>query len=208
MDLNTSQPQKQTIPNITVKEVDHKTSEFKAAEYYTKHNIICGIEYWLKEEIIGKVSTKDAIKFSEVFPKDYTAYKNDKGLLGCIVFKLIHKDIILVKLHNLVTNCEMKCVKIHLKAKKELPIGCVSKEDLNRNKFQVVNVDDYSDISEDEFDFDEISNQSTSKNVSSGDVDNDVASEKQEINVDLDSIASAEDFSVTTCKTDFLTMGY
>ncbi|CAC5420602.1 unnamed protein product [Mytilus coruscus] len=82
---------------------------------------------------------------------------------------------------------------------KYVKVRCVSKKDLNRNKFQVLKVNDYFDISEDEFDSDEIPNQFTSKNVSSGDVYYDGASEEQELNVDLDSIASAEDFGVTTC---------
>ncbi|CAG2203351.1 unnamed protein product [Mytilus edulis] len=83
---------------------------------------------------------------------------------------------------------------------KNVEVRCVSKEDLDRNKFQVVKIDDYSDISEDEFDFDEISNQSFSKNLPSDDICN-VTTEEQELTADLDSITSAENFSITTCET-------
>jgi hypothetical protein len=56
-----------------------KTSEFTAAVNYIKPDIICGIESWLKGEKLGKNPTKDAIKSSEIFPNNYTAYRNDRG---------------------------------------------------------------------------------------------------------------------------------
>ena len=51
------------------------TSEFTAAVNYIKPDIICGIESWLKGEKLGKNPTKDAIKSSEIFPNNYTAYR-------------------------------------------------------------------------------------------------------------------------------------
>ncbi|CAC5356351.1 unnamed protein product [Mytilus coruscus] len=109
--------------NHQLKSIKDKTSEFKAAVNYTKPDIICGTESWLKGEEPRKNPTKDTIKSSEVFPEGYTAYRNDRGTLGGGVFILVHNDIITVEQPELVTNCEIEWVKIQPKGKKEPLIG-------------------------------------------------------------------------------------
>ncbi|CAC5401490.1 TAF3 [Mytilus coruscus] len=93
-----------------------------AAVNYIKPDNICGKESWLKGEKPGKTNTKDAIKFSEVFPDDYTAYRNDRRTHVGGVSILVYKDIISVEQSSLVTNYEIEWIKIHLKGKKELLI--------------------------------------------------------------------------------------
>jgi hypothetical protein len=52
----------------------------------------------------GENPTKDAIKSSEVFPKGFTVYRNDRGTLGGGVFILVRNEIISVEQPDLVTN--------------------------------------------------------------------------------------------------------
>lgn len=67
--------------------------------------------------------TTDAIKSSEVFPKNYRAYMNDRGILGGGVFILIQTSIIATEQPQYVTKCELDWVKIKLNDSKDLPIG-------------------------------------------------------------------------------------
>jgi hypothetical protein len=69
-----------------------KTSEFSAAVTYITPDIINGTESWLKGEKHGENPTKDAIKSSEVFPKGFTGYRNDRGTLGGGVFILVRNE--------------------------------------------------------------------------------------------------------------------
>ena len=71
----------------------------------------------------GKNPTTDAIKSSEVFPNNYTAYRNDRGTLGGGVFILIQNNIIATEQPQCVTKCELDWVKIKLKDSKDLLIG-------------------------------------------------------------------------------------
>ncbi|CAC5376108.1 unnamed protein product [Mytilus coruscus] len=95
----------------------------KSAVNYTKPDIICGTESWLKGVKPGKNPTQGAIKSSEVFPENFAAYRNDQGTLGGGVFVLIHNDIIAVEKPELVTKCEIEWVKVQLKDQNELTIG-------------------------------------------------------------------------------------
>jgi hypothetical protein len=117
-------PAKRNLRILTVncRSINDKTSEFTAAVNYKKPDIICGTESWLRGQKPGKNPTKDAIKSSEIFPNNYTAYRIDNGTLGEGVFVLVHNDIIAVENPELVTNCELEWVKIQLKDMKELLI--------------------------------------------------------------------------------------
>ena len=103
-------PAKRNLRILTVnfRSINDKTSKFTAAVNYIKTDIICGTESWLKGEKPGKNPMKDAIKSSEIFPNNYTAYRNDRGTLGGGVFVLVHNDIIAVENPELVTNCELE----------------------------------------------------------------------------------------------------
>jgi hypothetical protein len=52
----------------------YKKAELAACINYTKPDIICGTELWLKRIQPGKPTRKDAIKSSEVFPKNFKIY--------------------------------------------------------------------------------------------------------------------------------------
>ena len=93
---------------LNCRSINDKTSEFAAAVNYIKPDIICGTESWLKGVKPGKNPTKDAIKSSEVFPENYTAYRNDCGTLSGGVFVLIHNDIIVIEKPEFVANCEIQ----------------------------------------------------------------------------------------------------
>ncbi|CAG2233662.1 unnamed protein product [Mytilus edulis] len=118
-------PKKQNLRILTLncRSIKDKTSEFSAAVNYIKPDIICGTESWLKGEHPGKNPTKDAIKSSEFFPENYTAYRNDRGTLGGGVFILVQNDIIAIEKPEFVTKCEIEWVKIQMKDKKDLTIG-------------------------------------------------------------------------------------
>jgi hypothetical protein len=60
---------------------------------YTKPDIFIGTESWLTGVKPGKDPTTDAIQSSEVFPNNYTAYRNDRATLGGGVFILIQNNI-------------------------------------------------------------------------------------------------------------------
>ena len=68
--------------------------------------------------------TLDAHKDSEYFPDNYMVYRNDRNALGGGVFILIHKKLIAIEEPKFVTNCEITWVKLRLKGRKELFIGC------------------------------------------------------------------------------------
>ena len=92
------------IMTLNCRSINDKTSEFVAAVNYIKPDIICGTESWLKGVKPGKNPTQDAIKYSEVFPENYTAYSNDRGTLIGGVFVLIHNDIIAIEKPEFVAN--------------------------------------------------------------------------------------------------------
>ncbi|XP_070203496.1 uncharacterized protein [Littorina saxatilis] len=81
---------------------------------YTKPDIICGTESWLKQDI----------KSSEVFPEDYTPYRKDRSTLGGGVFILVHKSLVSTAQPDLDTECELIWTQIHLERNKDLLIGC------------------------------------------------------------------------------------
>jgi hypothetical protein len=102
------------ILNINCRRIRDKKSELEAVVNYTKPDIICETESWLKGVKPGKNPTKDAIKSSEIFPSDYLHYRNGRGTLGGGVFILVHKSIISIEQPELVTDCEIEWVKIKL----------------------------------------------------------------------------------------------
>ena len=106
--FNISTKRNLRIMTLNCRSINDKTSEFAAAVNYIKPDIICGTESWLKGVKPGKNPTKDAIKSSEVFPENYTAYRNDCGTLGGGVFVLMHNDIIVIEKPEFVANCEIE----------------------------------------------------------------------------------------------------
>ena len=118
-------PPKRNLRILTVncRSIKDKTSELKAIINYTKPDIVIGTKSWLKGVKPGKNPTTDVIKSSEVFPNNYTAYRNDRGTLGGGVFILIQNSIIATEQPQYVTKCELDWVKIKLKDSKDLLIG-------------------------------------------------------------------------------------
>jgi hypothetical protein len=103
------------ILTVNCRSIKDKTSELKAIINYTKPDIVIGTESWLKVVKPGEYSTTDAIKSVEVFPDNYTAYRNDRGILGGGVFILIQNNIIATEQPQYITKCELDWVKIKLR---------------------------------------------------------------------------------------------
>ena len=118
-------PPKRNLRILTVncRSIRDKTSEFKATLNYTKPDIVIGTESWLKGIKPGQNPSKDAIKSSEIFPENYTSFRNDRGTLGGGVFILVQNNIIATEQPQYVTDCEIDWVKIKLKNQKDLLIG-------------------------------------------------------------------------------------
>jgi hypothetical protein len=100
------------ILNINCRSIRDKKPELEAVVNYTKPDIICGTELWLKGVKPGQNPTKDAIKSSEIFPSDCLHYRSDRGTLGGGIFILVHKSIISIEQPEIVTDCEIEWVKI------------------------------------------------------------------------------------------------
>jgi hypothetical protein len=111
------------ILTINCRSIKDKTSELKTAINYTKPDIIIGTESWLKGIKSVENPTKDAIKSSEIFPSNCTAYRNDRGSLGGGVFILVNNNIIATEQVQYITKCEIEWIKIKLKDAKDLLIG-------------------------------------------------------------------------------------
>jgi hypothetical protein len=71
----------------------------------------------------GVNPTKDAIKFSEIFPPNYNVYRNDRGTLGGGVFILVEKSITSVKQTAFIKEGEIEWVKEKMKNNKDLLVG-------------------------------------------------------------------------------------
>lgn len=108
---------------INCRSIKDKTAEFKTTIEYTKPDIVIGTESWLKGVKPGQNPSKDAIKSSEIFPVNYTADRNDRGILGGGVFILVHNNLISTELPQYVTKCEIDWVKFKLKTTHDLLIG-------------------------------------------------------------------------------------
>jgi len=127
------------IMTINCRSIKDKTAEFKTTVEYTKPDIIIGTESWLKGVKPGKNPSKDAIKSSEIFPVNYTAYRNDRGILGGGVFILVHNNLIGTELPQYVTKCEIDWVKIKLKTTHDLLIGAFYMPHRNSNSIEELN---------------------------------------------------------------------
>jgi hypothetical protein len=113
-------PPKRNLRILTVncRSIKDKTSELKAIINYTKpdsHRNRILAERGVKS---GKNPTTDAIKSSEVFPNNYTAFRNDRGTLGGGVFILIQNHIIATEKPQYITKCELDWSKSILKTPK------------------------------------------------------------------------------------------
>jgi hypothetical protein len=108
---------------VNCRSVVNTKAELTACINYTKPDIICGTESWLKGIQPGKPTRKDAIKSSEVFPKNFKINRNDRGTIGGGVFVGIHKDLISTENTSIITECEIEWSKVKLKNNKDLHIA-------------------------------------------------------------------------------------
>jgi hypothetical protein len=111
---NISNKKNLTILTVNCRSIRDKKAEFHVTLNYTKPDIVLGTESWLKEMKPGKNATKYAIKSCEIFPDNYTKYRNDRGTLGGGVFIMFNKDIISVEKTKFITNYEIEWVSLKL----------------------------------------------------------------------------------------------
>ena len=111
---------------------EHK-QEFTACVNYTKPDIICGTESWLKGIKPGKEPSRSAIKSCEVFPDNYNFYRNDRMSRGGGVFTGVKKDLISDEQVQLVTECEIEWTKVKMKGKKDLYLSSFYMSHRNMN---------------------------------------------------------------------------
>jgi hypothetical protein len=102
------------IMTVDCRSVVDKKAELAACINYTKPDIICGTESWLKGIQPGKPTRKDVIKSSEVFPENFKIYRNDRGTLSGGVFVGIHEDLISTENTSIITECEIEWSKVKL----------------------------------------------------------------------------------------------
>ena len=102
------------VLNINCQSVVRKRAELAALIDYVKPDVVCGTESWLQTDI----------QSSEIFPDNYTAYRKDRGTMGGGVFILVHRSLVSTALPDLDAECEMIWAKIHMKANRDLLIGC------------------------------------------------------------------------------------
>ena len=101
-----------------------KHAEFTAALEYIKPDVVCGTESWLNGVKPGKPPSQDHIKSSEIFPDNYTVYRNDRDRHGGGDFILVRDNITSVAEPDLSTDCEAIWTKIKTEGNKDLHIGC------------------------------------------------------------------------------------
>ena len=96
-------------------------AEFAAALDYTKPDLVCGTESWLRGIKPGQDPAKNTIKSSEVFPPEYTIHRNDRsiGLRGG-VFIATREGLITDAQPQLTTDCEIVWSKVKARNKKDI----------------------------------------------------------------------------------------
>ena len=108
---------------VNCQSVTQKTQELATVLQYTKPDIVCGTESWLRGIKPGKTPETNHIKSSEFFPDYVTTYRNDRDTLGGGVFILVHKSLISEERPELVTSCEIDWAKMKLKDRRDLYVG-------------------------------------------------------------------------------------
>ncbi|XP_053380040.1 uncharacterized protein LOC128548699 [Mercenaria mercenaria] len=98
---------------------EHK-QELATCIEYTKPDIICGTESWLKGIKPGKEPSRNAINSCEIFPENYNFYRNDRMSRGGGVFIGVRKDLVSDEQVHLITECEIEWAKVKMKGKKDL----------------------------------------------------------------------------------------
>ena len=111
------------IINVNCQSINSKKQELAAVLQYVKPDIVCGTESWVCAIQPGKPPINDHIKSLEVFPDSYEVYRSDRTTVGGGVFILVHKSLTSSEQPQLVTDCEMKWVKVNLKNEKDLLVG-------------------------------------------------------------------------------------
>lgn len=96
------------ILNVNCRSVKENNTEFKLALNYIKPDIICGTESWLKGIKPGKQPSASAIKNSEIFPSNYTVYRNDRGSRGGGVYVAVQNNLTSVECVDFITGCKVE----------------------------------------------------------------------------------------------------
>ena len=110
--------------NVNCGKILNKISEFHAALQYIKPDIVFGTESWLSGIKPDKNPQPGHIANSEIFPKDFEVFRNDRNSFGGGVFILTHKSLTVEEKPEF---CTMKNSKNICKIKMinfKVPIGC------------------------------------------------------------------------------------
>ena len=113
------------VMNVNCQSVKQKRTELLTAINYVKPDLICGTESWLNGIKPGKTPkhSPDYIPSTEIFPKDYQVYRNDRNCNGGGVFILAHSSLTVEEQPQYVTNCEINWIKVKLKNTSDLLFG-------------------------------------------------------------------------------------
>ncbi|WAR00742.1 hypothetical protein MAR_025114 [Mya arenaria] len=90
---------------------------------YIKPDNICGTESLLRGVKPSKNKSLDATENTEIFPGNYTVYRNDRSSRGGGVFIAVQSNIASVECVDGITNCEIETVESTLKGKKDFYIS-------------------------------------------------------------------------------------
>lgn len=111
------------VLNVNCGKILNKISEFHAALQYIKPDIVFGTESWLSGIKPDKNPQPGHIANSEIFPKDFEVFRNDRNSFGGGVFILTHKSLTVEEKPEFCTNCEIDWVKIKLQNQRDLYAG-------------------------------------------------------------------------------------
>ena len=88
---------------------------------------------WLRGLKPGQNPSSDCINSCEIFPKNYSVFRNDRDTLGGGVFIMVHENLVAIEKPEYVTNCEIEWVNLKLKGCKDLLIGSFYRPMPHRN---------------------------------------------------------------------------
>ena len=112
------------VVSTNTRSIKGKLPEFKTMLNYIKPDVVCCSETWLHGKKPGKNHDIDAFLDSELDIEGYKVYRHDRNSKGGGVFIMIKNNLISVEEPELVTDCEISWVKIYLKGRPELHVGC------------------------------------------------------------------------------------
>ena len=112
------------VINLNAWSIRNKLPEFHAMLSYVKPDVVCCTESWLHGKKPGKNHDGDAFLDTELISNEYKVYRHDRNEKGGGVFILVKNTLVSVEEPQIVTDCEIEWVKIYLKGRPELHIGC------------------------------------------------------------------------------------